>query len=203
MRPGFDPVTIPAIPEFLDRLEDVSTGQFYSLFYRLTDFNTVPFNARVIVTFSGVPHDGDTITLGSITYTSVSTLDPSTPYQFLRGSSAYGAAANLTVCINADPGGTAYYSTSTTANPDCTAEWNELSTLGQVTVSARVPGIGGNSLMAEDEMFACTIDSSLFYGGLPLVNDLITFEDILWRVSDVPQPDPEGSMQIRIEKKAT
>lgn len=201
-RPGFASFSIVGVPEFMERLEDVNRGQFYSIFYRSADFETATFTAQVVATFSGAPHDGDTITFDGITYTSAATIDNSTPYEFARGSSAIGAASNLAGCINADPAllASGFFSTSTTAHPTCTATWADNGNgTASVTVSQIVSGISGDFATAADHMYAVTIDSKTFYGGGPMQGDLITLLGILYRVSDVPEPDTEGGIQIRLE----
>jgi hypothetical protein len=203
-RPGYPAFSITGMPEFLDRLENVDQGQFYSLFYRTADFDLAPFTASVKAIFSAPPNVDGTLTFDGITYSDVLTLDNSTPYQFLRGSSAMGAASNLSSCINADPAvaGT-YFSSSTPPHPTCSADWMDNGDgTATTTVSALLPGFMGDTLIAVDHMTNVSLDSRLFYGGGPKDNDLVTVDDTLFRVSDVPEPDPEGEIQIRLEKKA-
>lgn len=204
-RPGFDPFSITGISEFLDRLEDVNSGQFYSLFYRVADFDNATFTASVTVTFSGSPSSGGTLTFDGVTYMSEGTLDNSIPNQFWRAGTALAAAANLAAAINAAQGyqGTSY-SAATIAHPTCTATYlDNGDNTADVIVSYKTPGIVGNLITAADHMSFASLDSGQFYGGIPIANDLVTIDGVLYRVSDVPLPDPaSGELQIRLEKKA-
>lgn len=205
-RPGFPAFSIVGVPDFLDRLENVNQGQFYSVFYRIEDFAdpATTFRASVRATFTGTPNAGGALTFDGITYEAVLTLDNSTPYQFLRGSSTFGAASNLSACINAESSvaGT-FFSSSTPPHPTCSAEWVDNGDgTGTTIVSAIAPGLAADTLRASDHMSFASLDSKIFYGGGPLENDLVTLDGILFRVSDVPEPDPEGEIQIRLEKKA-
>lgn len=203
-RPGFSAFAITGVPEFLDRLEDVNRGQFYSIFYRTADFANATFTSQVIATFTGVPNNGDTIIFDGVTYTAVLTVDNSTPNQFQRGSSALGSASNLAGCINADPAllASGFFSSSTVAHPTCTAQWVDNGNgTAKVIVSQRLAGSQGDLASATDHMYAVTIDSKFFYGGVPLNGDLVTIGGVLYAVSDVPEMDPEGGIQIRLEKK--
>lgn len=203
-RPGFPAFSITGVPEFLDRLENVNQGQFYSLFYKSSDFDTAPFTSSVVATFSSTPNTNGTITFDGITYQDVLALDNSTPYQFLRSTSALNAAENLVSAINADPSFSGiFFSSATTKHPTCSAAWS-LNDDGSVsvTVSYVTPGIVGDTILASEAMSGVTLSGKQFQGGAPLENDLITLNGILYRVSDVPEPDPEGGIQLRLEKKA-
>lgn len=200
-RPGFDAFDIIGIPKFLARLEDVNRGQFVSISYQLVDFDAAPFSASVTVRFSGAPPNGGTITFDGVTYTSKGTLDNSVPNQFFRGVSPFQAAENLAAAINAGPDAGTAYSSATVAHPTCFARVSEDNGT-YVIVSSRVTGDGSDGLEATDAMSAATLDSRFFYGGGPLVNDLIAFDGILYRVSDDPAKNARGGIQLRLEKKA-
>lgn len=203
-RPGFTPFAITGQPMFVDRLQDPQTGPFDSIFYRIVDFNTAPFAASVTARFTSVPNADGTITFDGVTYTDVLTLDNSTPRQFLRGSSSLGVAANLSAAINADPAvAGVLFSSSTVAHPTCTAAWlDNDDTSASVIVSYKAAGAAGDIVIASEHMTAVSLDKKIFYGGLPLENDLITLLGTLYRVSDVPEPDTEGGIHLRLEKKA-
>lgn len=67
------------------------------------------------------PADGDTVTIGTTTYTFKTTLTPA-PYEVLIGVSAAVALDNLKSAINVD--GTAVYGAGTLAHPSVTATTN-------------------------------------------------------------------------------
>jgi hypothetical protein len=200
-RPGYAAFSLIGIPKFLSRLEDVNRGQFISMSYRLADFVSANFSASVTVGFSGAPASNGTVTFDGVTYTSKTTLDNSVANQFFRGVSAFEAAENLTAAINAGAGSGTAYSSATVAHPTCSAAIDP-NNGSRLIVSYRTAGKAGNGIAATDSMSSLTLDSRFFYGGIPLVNDLITFDGVLYRVSDEPAPDTSGGIQLRLEKKA-
>jgi hypothetical protein len=203
-RPDVESFTIVGVPEFVDRLEDPNTGPFYSIFYRIADFDTSGLFASVTATFTSVPNTNGTITFDGVTYTIVNTLDNAVPNQFFRGGSPFACAESLASAINEVEGyaGSAY-SAATVAHPTCTATYaGDGSGNATVTVSYKVPGSVGNLVTADEDMTAVTLSSKLFSGGLPQVNDLLTLLGTVYRVSDVPEPDTEGGLHVRLEKKA-
>src|SRR4051812_35422583 len=204
MRDGALDFQIIGIPSFIDRLEDPSSGPFYSIYYRVKDFDAAPFTASVTVTFRNPPNAGGTLTFDGITYHSEQTIDDTQPNQFWRAGSAYAAAVDLAHAIMADPVyASSDYSASTVAHPTCTAVAEDNGDGTAVTiVSYKTPGIVGDSVRAEDAMTFASLSSKIFTGGLPLINDLVLLENTLYRVSDVPETDTEGGIQIRLEKKA-
>ena len=215
-RPGYPAFSLVGMPAFVDRLEDVNRGQFYSVFYRVADFGKfikdpdtgelVPlctFTSSVTVSFTNAPNSNGTLVFDGVAYTAVATLDNSVPNQFWRGGTALAAAENLAAAINATDGyaGTSY-SAATVKHPTCSATYFGTGDGAAVVVSYYKPGIIGDSILAEDHMSYASLDSRKFYGGIPLQNDLVTIDSQLYRVSDVPEPDPEGAIQIRLEQKA-
>lgn len=203
-REGAPDFPIVGLPSFNDRLEDPSSGPFYSIYYRVKDFDTAPFTASVAVIFKNAPNSNGTLTFDSVPYISQQTLDNSVPNQFFRGGSAFAAAESLALAINATPGyaGSAY-SAATLAHPTCTATYSdEGDGTAKVIVSYNTPGIAGDLITCRDQMTNVSLDSKIFSGGLPLVNDLVILEGVLYRVSDVPETDTEGGIQLRLEKKA-
>jgi hypothetical protein len=216
-RPGYPAFSIVGMPAFVDRLEDPNRGQFYSVHYRVADFAELikdpdtgelkpraTFTSSVTVTFSGAPASGGYLIFDGVSYTAQATLDDSVANQFWRGGNALAAASNLAAAINATDGyaGTSY-SAATIKHPTCLAVFFATTGGAAVVVSYYKAGIIGDSILAEDHASYVSLDSKQFFGGIPLENDLVTIENILYRVSDVPEPDPEGDIQIRLEKKAT
>ncbi len=93
--------------------------------------------------------NGDTVTVGSKTYTFVTALNNATPNQILTQAPA--AFPNITVqdmladAINDGPAGSGtWYSSATTQNVDAQAVPDD--TNGKIIVTARTPGVGGNSI---------------------------------------------------------
>lgn len=114
-------------------------------------------SARVVLTFTGLPGNGQTCTFDGQVYTYRTVLTQGNPREVLIGVDAAACAANLADAINANPAtsGTAY-SNSTTAHPTCTASANG----GACTVS------GTNGMTAAEGLNNATLDATTFrYGG--------------------------------------
>jgi hypothetical protein len=202
-RPGYPAFALQGVPEFLSRLQDVNRGQFISVSYRLSDFVTATFHSFVTATFTGAPNSNGTLTFDGIGYTShmQADINDAVPYQFWRGTNGSTAAANLAACINASSPQVGIYSAATTHHPTCTA-FNDTGS-PSVRVEYNLPGtVGDNVIAAQDAMSFVTLDSTQFYGGGPLLNDLVKIGTVLYRVSDLPAGDSEGAIELRLEKKA-
>lgn len=90
------------------------------------------------------PEDGDTVTIGGVTYTFKTALTSATAAnEVLIGVSAATALDNLKSAINKTAGGGTTYGSLTSAHPTVTATTNTDTT--QV-VSAIVTGTGGNAI---------------------------------------------------------
>lgn len=203
-RPGLAAFSITGQPLFVDRLQDPNTGPFDSIFYRIADFDTSNLQASATAKFTSVPNQNGTITFDGVAYQIVNALDNAVPNQFFRGGSPFACAESLSAAINALPGyaGSAY-SAATVAHPTCTATYGGTGDGdAYVTVSYGSPGSAGNLITADESMSAVTLSVKVFTGGLPQVNDLLTLLGTLYRVSDVPEPDTEGGLHVRLEKKA-
>lgn len=92
------------------------------------------------------PSDGETVTLGSKTYTFKTALTP-TPFEVLIGISASVALDNLKSAVNATAGAGTTYATGTGANPDITAGTKTATT---ILFTAKVGGKGGNALVSTE-----------------------------------------------------
>jgi hypothetical protein len=92
------------------------------------------------LSFSGTGTDGDTITIGDITYTLRAV--PSDPYDVDIGASAAGTAGNLVAAINAGAGAGTAYGLNTPAHPEVTAVLDT----ADVDVTAREGGTNGNAI---------------------------------------------------------
>jgi hypothetical protein len=101
--------------------------------------------ASLVLTISGIPADGDTVTIGTTVYTFKTALTPTT-YEVLIGASAATACANLEDAINATGDAGTSYASGTLAHPSVTAD----STSSTVTVTASTVGTGGNAIAAAE-----------------------------------------------------
>jgi hypothetical protein len=121
------------------------------------------FATGSILSDSVTPTDGDTITVGSVTYTFRNSISGQPPNAFTIGGSAAQAVVNLQQAINGTgvSGGTT--STGTLANPDVWAG----GVVSSVTIplTARKAGAGGNALALAKSSSHFTVSGSGFLTG--------------------------------------
>jgi hypothetical protein len=111
---------------FVDEISIVNPGQ----------------TATDTLTATGNVSNGDTVTIGAITYT-FQTVLVDVPYNVLIGGSASASLDNLIAAINAGAGAGTLYGTGTVAHPDVSASAGAGDTM---IVTADVPGVAGNSI---------------------------------------------------------
>ncbi len=100
------------------------------------------------LTASGTFSNGDTITIGDVTYTMRTALtSPAVKNEILIGAAALNSLDNIKLAVNAGSGEGTNYSTGTVANPKVTATTNTDTT--QV-VEARDIGTDGNSIVTTE-----------------------------------------------------
>jgi len=145
-------------------------------------------HAVSVFTSSGVVVDGQTITIGSIVYTAVSSLvSGSTAYSVLMGANAQAFLANLLKAINGTGDGS-NYGDGTLAHPDVVAVSSDATTL---TVRGRVPGTSLNTV-ATTETFTngSWADTTLGGGtgasdpGVTTAGATVTIDTIVYTVVD-------------------
>ena len=102
--------------------------------------DSLDFDTGTLTSDATAPGDGDTVVIGSVTYTYKTTLStgPAVPYEVLIGVSAAVALDNLKSAINGTAGAGTTYGTGTVAHPDVEATTN--SNTEQVVV-ARTAGV--------------------------------------------------------------
>src|SRR3954452_17300348 len=101
------------------------------------------FSSGTITIDASQPADGDTVTIGSITYTFRTSLTAQPAYAVAIGGSASAAFTNLQVAINQNGIASAHYSIGTLANPDA---YVSSATATVLTLVARKGGSAGNSI---------------------------------------------------------
>lgn len=111
------------------------------------------------LTFSGTGTDGDTITIGDITYTLRAV--PAAPYDVDIGGTATATGDNLEAAINGDAGEGTTYGTGTEPHPDVTAA----NAAGVITVTASVTGTAGNSIVTVEAGSASSWGAATLTGG--------------------------------------
>lgn len=111
------------------------------------------------LTFSGVGSNGDTITIGAVTYELVSSLTGAN--DILIGASASATAQNLLNAINAGPGEGTVYGTGTVAHPAVSATGGA----AVLTIIADTAGAAGNSIATTDTSTGAAFLTATLTGG--------------------------------------
>lgn len=116
--------------------------------------------ATGVLTFSGVGTPGDTVTVGARVYTLSATV--ATPNTVLIGATATATAANLVAAINATPAGSGVtYGAGTQDNASATAS----SAVAVLTLTARVAGAVGNSIVTTEAGSSASFGAATMTGG--------------------------------------
>jgi len=123
---------------------------------------------------AGVAGNGDTVTVGSNTYTFVTALNTTpTANEVLVGATEDLSLANLAAAVNGGAGGGTTYGSPTVANTEVTA----LATPTSVTFTALVGGIGGNSLVSTATGGSDFANGTFAGGAIGTPNDLSSIPD--------------------------
>lgn len=129
----------------------------------LTNWTPTGAAATGTLTSTGaIPADGDTVTLGSKTYTLKTTLT-GVNGQVLIGGSAANALTNLYSAINLTGTAGTDYAAATTANVSVEATAHTATTL---SVSARAVGTAGNSLASTENSSTLSFTGTTLSGGI-------------------------------------
>jgi len=96
-----------------------------------------------LISLTGVPSDGDTFTIGGVTFTFKTTLTP-TAGQVLIGASAATAAANLYAAMTGGDGAGTTYASGTTVAPT-TCYYTPPTATQVIRMDYKTTGIAGNS----------------------------------------------------------
>lgn len=127
---------------------------------------TTPTAATGVLTFSGQPANGETVTIGPFTYvwTNVTAnVTGQTPYYVLIGTNTAGSITNLTAAINGTASKGTLFSNNTRPNPLATA----VATSGTIlTVTATNPGADGNGFATTETMANATWGAATTTGGV-------------------------------------
>lgn len=111
------------------------------------------------LTFTGAGSEGDTITIGSVTYTLRAA--PVAAYDVDIGADETGTAANLVAAITAGAGEGTTYGTGTLVHPDVDAS----SALGVLTATALVTGTAGNAITVSEDSADASWGAANLSGG--------------------------------------
>jgi hypothetical protein len=110
-------------------------------------WQNTPMPSRWILTFSGVPSNNETCSLGGLTYTFKTVINNSNAREVLIGASATACANNLAEAINAGSGSGTDYSSATTAAGTFTAT----AASGVLTILTAATGFDANSQLTFTE----------------------------------------------------
>lgn len=118
--------------------------------------------AEGVFTFEAIPTSGETMTLGSETYTYVNAFSTVATNEILIGADIDETITNTIAAVNGGAGEGTIYGTGTTANADIAA----LTFLSpQFKVQAQTPGAAGNSLATTETMANGYFDDVTLTGG--------------------------------------
>lgn len=125
---------VVAATDYIDR-------RFGARFKGVTKFTFSSVTAKATVTFSGLPVVGETLSIGDETYTFVSALSLTTPFQVLIGADATATGDALEAALNGDSTNSGIlFSTGTAQNRHVVASNDG----GVVTLIATAQGTSGN-----------------------------------------------------------
>ena len=105
-----------------------------------------PSSATATFEFSGVPSEGDTVTIDKKVYTFHAALS-NADGNVLIGTNNANSATNLFAAISLGAGSGTIYAAATTLHPSVTAA---MGASNSVVLTARVPGLAGNSILISD-----------------------------------------------------
>lgn len=114
-----------------------------------------------VLTLSGNAVAGETVTIGSVTYTYRATVG-TTANEVLVGANAAASAANLIAAINGGAGAGTLYGSATAIHPDVGARSNGSGIVGLV---AKVSGLAGNSVATTETMTNGAFGAATLAGG--------------------------------------
>ena len=121
---------------------------------------TALVRATGALTFTGVGVDTQTVIVGGTTYTTQTTLTDSDG-NVLIGADETATCANLAAHINLAAGSGTTYATSGTEDPHVTAT----SAAAVLTVTAKVPGVGGNLIDSTETQTNATWGAAVLASG--------------------------------------
>lgn len=118
--------------------------------------------ATALLRLSVPPNDGETVSIGNITYTfEQDTLDA--PYEVKLGGSQSSTAENLVRAINGNGTVGVHYAAGTLAHEAVSAAWIDNEGDADITVTAREAGFLGNHIHHADTIFNANMGA--FSGG--------------------------------------
>jgi flagellin len=150
-------------------------GNFISGAATVGAFGSANFAGGVNAGAAPVAAAGDTVTVGSQTYTFVSALSTTpTANEVLVGASEAASLSNLANAINAGSGSGATYGSPTVANTSATA----VATPASIVLTSSTRGLAGNSISTSATGTANTFAASTLANGTAgSTNDLLSISD--------------------------
>jgi len=130
---------------------------------------------------NGVAQNGDTVTIGTQTYTFVNSITNSTANQVLVGNTETQSLANLAAAVNGATGAGTTYSSSTAKNAVASASAGQFS----IVFTALTPGVAGNGLASTTSSTTDNTFASTTFSGGNVNNDLLTSSDAQAALSQI------------------
>lgn len=120
--------------------------------------------ATALLSFTGLPADGDTVTIGARVYTYRTALStgPTVPNEILIGAAVTNAVANTVAAINGAAGAGTTYSTGTAVHAQVAATSGPGNA---VTLTARTAGAAGNAIATTDTGTNLSFGGATMAGG--------------------------------------
>jgi hypothetical protein len=144
------------------------------------------------ITFTGLPVAAETVTVNGQVYTFRAAV--AVANDVLIGVDGSATASNLSAAINAGAGSGTAYGTGTVANAGVTASV----VAGVVTVSARVPGTGGNAITLAESATNVAVSGATLTGGLDALIGIPMGNDAYDRDEPFESGQLTGNVYIRI-----
>lgn len=147
--------------------------------------------ATGVLTYTGVPADGESVTIGGRTYTFKAALTP-TAGEVLIGASADEAYQNLVAAINGTGIPGTGYAASTTVNVNVSAVLDAATK--KVTATALTFGVGGNSFASTATTVDATWGAATLTGGV----NVATNTDLIGFAIEVTAGGASGAAKARV-----
>lgn len=125
--------SLPNIGKYIDDISGGEVSAYVSVY-------SGPIQAYGLVTFTGAPSNGETLSILNTTFTAETS--GATGNQFNIGGTVTASAVNLAAAIN--------------ASTDLTGKVTATSALGVVTITSVIPGLVGNGLQLSESLSNAT-----------------------------------------------
>lgn len=144
-----------------------------------------------VMTYTDVPADGETITIGARVYTFKTALTPAAG-EVLIGATDDDSFANLVDAINGTGTPGVGYAAATLINADVSAVADPVT--GKVTVTSKAGGVSANAIATTSTAADATWGAATLAGG----TDISTATDVVGYAVEITTPGASGVAQARV-----